>query len=69
MPAAQMALHALLYFGSFTAVIILFLDVIAATWWLLKRGLCLLADLCAQSRKNNAHPWHVRKNNVIRVTR
>jgi hypothetical protein len=41
MPPAQMVLHALLYFGSFTAVIILFLDVIAATWWLLKRGLWL----------------------------
>jgi hypothetical protein len=33
-----MVLHALLYFGSFTAVIILFLDVIAATWWLRANG-------------------------------
>ena len=45
MPPAQMVLHALLYFGSFTAVIILFLDVIAATWWLLKRGLWLLGRI------------------------
>ena len=37
-----MILHVLLYFGSFTAVIILFLDVIAAAWWLTKRGLRLL---------------------------
>jgi hypothetical protein len=37
-----MVFYALLYFGSFTAIIILVLDVIAASWWLLKRGLRLL---------------------------
>jgi hypothetical protein len=30
---------ALLYFGSFTAILVLFASVIAAIWWLLKRGL------------------------------
>ena len=64
-----MILHVLLYFGSFTAVIILFLDVIAAAWWLMKRGLRLLGKFIRAITEDNARPWHVRENNMIRVTR
>ena len=37
-----MVFNALLYFGSFTALAILFFDVIIITWWLLKRGMRVL---------------------------
>jgi hypothetical protein len=30
---------ALLYFGSFTAILVLFASVIAVCWWLFKKGL------------------------------
>jgi hypothetical protein len=34
-----MVLHALLYFGSFAIIVVLFASVISAIWWLFKKGL------------------------------
>jgi hypothetical protein len=36
---ATTLLNALLYFGSFGAILVLFVSILGVTWWILKRGL------------------------------
>ena len=36
---AAVLLHALLYFGSFGAILVLFGSIIAVIWWIMKTGL------------------------------
>ena len=40
-----MIFHALLYFGSFAAILVLFASISAIFWWLLKRGLRALGKI------------------------